>query len=339
MHFFESKAIAPFMIASYRFLCSNAFHLTLCILGGFLCFLPLVLRVSSNFEDSVMKMSIVNGNHFRDSSVASLALALPLALDIIIDLGISLIRRMRVVPTESTSTITSLNCFEKGFCLIGIIIVPLTAFLPKSDGNFGLIFVCCNKCQSFIVGATVMTSFSRCNQDLFSNITTLVFLFMFMFAQTSSTFTLNTSVGDNPSDYNTNLLLAGNHLTMISASIVLVCSIRCLIMLISQARNDSNRLKSAKPNETSRERHSKSHIFFRICWMSVFIVGTVLLIALSNKVGSIEKFNETALVLNTGIYFTFELAITILTMRMVKFDVVKGLVSTYLTSLKFYDIS
>lgn len=328
MHICESKLKSPFLIASYRFLCSNAFHLMLCILGGFLCFLPLALRVSSNFEKSIMRLSLADGNHFRDSSVASLALALPLALDIVIDLGISLIRRMRVIPTESTSIITSLNSFEKALCLIGIIIVPLTAFLPKSDGNFGLIFVCCNKCQSFIVGATVMTSFSRCNHDVFSNVTTVAFLFLFMFAQTSSTFALNASVGENPSDFNNNLLLAGNHLTMIAASIVLICSIRSLIILISQARSESNRLKSAQPNETSRERHSKSHIFFRICWMTVFIVGTVLLIALSNKVGSIEKFNEEALVLNSGIYFTFELAITILTMRMVKFDVVKGLVST-----------
>lgn len=307
-------------------LSSNLLHIAICCLGGLCCFLPLVRNSASNLEDTTLKHSLTTGNSFRDSSVASLALASPLALDILMDVGISLIKRIRVTPTESLTPQTCLNNLEKTLCLIGIIVVPITAFLPDYN-NFALIFVCCNKCQSFVVGATVMTSICRCNRNTWSVISTLTFLLLLIFAQITSTFSLNASVGVNSSDFNGKMVIAADICTMIAVAIILLCSIQSLFYLCRRAYHDMKTVKLIRPNETTSERHSRNYVFFSICWLSIFIVGVVFLVAISQSYGSIIHFNETALLLNSITYLSFELAITILTMRMVKFDVVKGLVS------------
>jgi hypothetical protein len=306
-------------------LSSNLLHVLICCLGGLCCFLPLFGDTPSYLEDTTLKRSLTRGT-FRDSSVASLALASPLALDILMDVGISLIKKIRVIPTEPLTPQTCLNNVEKTLCLVGIIVVPITAFVPDYD-NLALVFVCCNKCQSFVVGATVMTSICRCNKNRWTVISTLTFLLLLIFAQITSTFSLNTSVSSKNNAVNNNLVSAADICTMMAVSLMLLCSVQSLFTLSCQAYNDIKTVKLIRPNETGSERHSRNYVFFSICWLAIFIVGVVFLIAISQSYGSIIYFNETALLLNSITYLSFELAITILTMRMVKFDVVKGLVS------------
>jgi hypothetical protein len=306
-------------------LSSNLLHVLICCLGGLCCFLPLFGDTPSYLEDTTLKRSLTRGT-FRDSSVASLALASPLALDILMDVGISLVKKIRVIPTEPLTPQTCLNNVEKTLCLVGIIVVPITAFVPDYD-NLALVFVCCNKCQSFVVGATVMTSICRCNRNRWTVISTLTFLLLLIFAQITSTFSLNTSVSSKNNAVNNNLVSAADICTMMAVSLMLLCSVQSLFTLSCQAYNDIKTVKLIRPNETGSERHSRNYVFFSICWLAIFIVGVVFLIAISQSYGSIIHFNETALLLNSITYLSFELAITILTMRMVKFDVVKGLVS------------
>ena len=309
---------------------SNALHVSICFLGGFCCFLPLVLRVKSNMEETPLKKSFTNGHYFRDSSVASLALATPLALDIIIDLVITLVRRIRVISTDCVGSQTCLNNMEKFLCLIGIIVVPLTAFLPDDLSNLTLIFICCNKCQSFVVGATVMISICRCNRNLWSVMCTLAFLLLMTFAQITSTFSLNTAMGERHGPINDLMVTASDISTLMAVSVVLAWSFRSLFYLFCQAYRDLRSVELVRPNETSSERHGRTHVFFSICWLSVFVAGITTLVTISRVYGSIENWTGFALLLNNVTYLTFELSITILTMRMVKFDVVKGLVSASL---------
>lgn len=309
-----------------QFLSSNFLHIMICCVGGLCCFLPLYGDTHSFLEDTTLKRSLTQGNSFRDSSVASLALASPLALDILMDVGISLIKKIRVIPTEPLTPQTCLNNVEKTLCLAGIIVVPLAAFVPDYD-NLALVFICCNKCQSFVVGATVMTSICRCNRNRWTVISTLTFLLLLIFAQITSTFSLNTSVSTRNNTVNNNLVSAADICTMMAVSLMLLCSVQSLFTLSCQAYNDVKTVKLIRPNETGSERHSRNYVFFSICWLTIFIVGLVFLIAISQTYGSIIHFNETALLLNSFTYLSFELAITILTMRMTKFDVVKGLVS------------
>jgi hypothetical protein len=312
-----------------QFLSSNFLHVLICCLGGLCCFLPLFGDTPSYLEDTKLKRTLTQGNSFRDSSVASLALASPLALDILMDVGISLIKKIRVIPTEPLTPQTCLNNMEKTLCLLGIIVVPLAAFVPDYN-NLALVFVCCNKCQSFVVGATVMTSICRCNRNRWTVISTLTFLLLLIFAQITSTFSLNTSVSSSNNTFNNNMVAAADVCTMMAVSLMLLCSIQSLFTLSCQAYNDVKSVKLIRPNETGSERHSRNYVFFSICWLAIFVVGVVFLIAISQTYGSIIHFNETALLLNSVTYLSFELAITILTMRMVKFDVVKGLVSSSL---------
>ena len=124
------------------------------------------------------------------------------------------------------------------------------------------------------------------------------------------------------------MVAASDIATLMAVSVVLAWSFHSLFYLFSQAYRDSKSVELVRPNETSSERHGRTHVFFSICWLSVFVAGIIILVVISKVYGSIEKWTGFALLLNNVTYLTFELSITILTMRMVKFDVVKGLVSS-----------
>ena len=305
----------------------NTIHLAICFLGGFCCFLPLIFGVKSNMEETLLRSSLTNGRYFRDSSVASIAMATPLTLEIIIDLVIRLVRRIGIISTDGAKSQTSLNNIEKFLCQIGIIVVPLTAFLPDDLSNLTLIFICCNKCQSFIIGATVMISICRSNRNLWSITWTLTFLLLMTFAQITSTFSLNTAVDERHDPFNNSMVVASNISTFMAVAVLLGWSFHSLFYQFCKS------YREAQPDETNSERHNRSNAIFSMCWLAIIIAGIAYLIAISSVYGSIEKWTGFALLLNNVAYLTLELSITILTMRMVKSDVVKSLVSSLLLSI------
>ena len=100
-----------------RVLSSNVVHLIICAFFGLCCYLPIMMGTKSFLEDTVLHHALINGGDFRDSSIASLALSLPLGIDLILDVINSAMynRKIRIELSR-----TCLNSAEKLILLLGI---------------------------------------------------------------------------------------------------------------------------------------------------------------------------------------------------------------------------
>lgn len=323
-NFYQEKNIPSLtMSAVAAFLSSSNLHVLLCLLGGICCFLPVMTGAPSLIEESILSRSLESGFYYRDTSVALLALAVPLAADIGIDFFILLINGKKAPSNDAICFQCSVCSFQKLTCLIGIVIVPITAYLPGQYSNHALIYVCCNKCRTLIVGSIVMITLSQYIKKYWPVKSTLLFLALLSFGQIGTAFAENTTGIDS----NKKLSLCAKISTLLAAIILVVSSFRCLYEVIHKEYRLAKLEKQILPNATGSERHYWSRILFSLLNLLIFAIVVLLLSVNAAKYDAMRNYTDEALLQSNVAYLIFELAFTIMTMRMIKFDVVRGLVS------------
>ena len=323
-NFYQEKKIPSLtMSVLAAFLSSSNLHVLLCLLGGICCFLPLMTGAPSYIEESILSRSLVSGFYYRDTSVALLALAVPLAADIGIDFFILLIKGRKAPSNDAICFQSSVCSFQKLTCLIGIVIVPITAYLPGHHSNHALIYVCCNKCRTLMVGSIVMISLSQYIKKYWPVKCTLLFIALLSFGQIGTAFAENTTARDS----NKKLSLCAKISTLLAAIILVVSSCRCLYEVIHREYRLAKLEKQILPNATGSERHHMSRILFSSLNLLVFVIVVLILSVNAGKYESMRNYTDEALLQSNVAYLIFELAFTVMTMRMIKFDVVRGLVS------------
>lgn len=310
---FLSSSIIPIMN-------SNMTHVLMCFAGGLLSFLPLLIGLKSNFEDSTLKNSLSSRYYFRDSSMASLALAIPISIDIILDMTTMFAKKRKICAIESQ---ICLNNIEKCVLLIGITSIPLTAFLPYDLPNIGLAFFCCQKFQLVIVAGIVMTSLCRNNKEFWTVSNTIAFHFILGSATSISIFARNASLSNPDDQVRKRLNMACIFFSTAPIVYLIYCNIRWLTEAIRAERKGSARL-------TGSDRQSDSHIFFTMIWVVTTLIGMILQALINGVYLNVDHFDSKALLMNNLIFLCFELSITVFLMRVVKSDVVLGLVSLLL---------
>lgn len=309
---------AEFTSSITRIVNSNLTHVLICFAGGLLSFLPLAIGLTSNLEDSTLKNSLSSGYYFRDSSMASLALAIPISVDIILDVTTLFSKKRKIRGPESQ---ICLNNIEKCMLLIGITSIPLTSYLPYDLPNIGLVFFCCQKFQLVIVAGIVMTSLCRNNKEFWTVANTITFLIILGIATSMSIFARNASLGDPENNVRKGLNLACVFLSLVPIFYLIYCNIRWLTDVIRTERKCS-------PHLTGRDRQSDSHIFFTMIWVITTLIGMILQALINGVYLNVDHFDSKALLMNNLIFLCFELSITVFLMRVVKSDVVHGLVSS-----------
>lgn len=142
---------------------TNGIHCTICYVGGACCLLPILLFPQSNVEDSVLRASLPERT-IRDSSIAVIALAFPLVMDIIADILNSLLNNDKVCK-QTKPLLTNL---EKLLFLIGTIVVPMTSYSQTNSPNWAYMYLCCSQCQKTMAGGAICISLSRYNPQYFN---------------------------------------------------------------------------------------------------------------------------------------------------------------------------
>jgi hypothetical protein len=297
---------------------SNLTHVLICFAGGLLSFLPLVIGLKSNLEDSTLKNSLSSGYYFRDSSMASLALAIPISIDIVLDVTTLFAKKRKICGPESQMC---LNNIEKCLLLIGITSIPLTSFLPYDLPNIGLVFFCCQKFQLVIVAGIVMTSLCRNNKKFWTAPSTITFLIILGSATSMSIFARNASLSRPDDRVRQGLNLACVFTSLAPICYLIYCNIRWLTDVIRTERKCS-------PHVTGMDRKSDSHIFFTTIWVITTLIGMILQALIHGVYLNVDHFDSKALLMNNLIFLCFELSITVFLMRVVKSDVLHGLVSS-----------
>lgn len=311
---------------------SNSFHVSYCFISGLCCLLPLCLGISSNLECRPLRDALSSGQEFKFSCVASIALVIPLFLDVLFDIG-NLVMRVDSQPFKLRGSRTArynfLNLSERLLILMGIAVQPLVVLVPKNTPNLALIFVCFNKCQQNWVGGTIALSLRRYDKEYFSNTFTITSLASFSFGMIGSTFVDNTYARQPVSNSIAFLDLLVFILTIIPCVSFFFNSLRWLILVYYRASQWSKFLffySKTRPAEVTASTDSGDHTYFpmvyTLCGMLVLFLQCVL-IGTSSRV---ENFSTLNLFLSNLPFLVFVTLVSTLSLRMVKFEVVQGLV-------------
>jgi hypothetical protein len=146
---------------------TNLIQMMICFIGGLCCLLPLYLDPISNLEDSPLRAALESGKS-RDSAVASMTLVTPLALDIMTEIFISVIKKGTNSKLQKQNKLILLNTTERLVFLLGIVCIPVTTYFPDNTPKWAYIYVCCQKCQLTLVGGAVFVSLGRYDSDYWS---------------------------------------------------------------------------------------------------------------------------------------------------------------------------
>ena len=279
------------------------------------------------------------GGVYRDSSIIVLALAFPIAIDIIVDIYATVspkLTKRGKVTSGNEVTVCCLNLCEKLICFIGIVIVPITSMATADQLNKTLIFNCAKKCQIVIVGGIIMSSLCRYNRKFWTVYQTLLFLVLLVIGQVISVFIQNSINETSDSDPVAQHLKVTAHVFKFSPIIILLfCNFRWLLAVamskwpLKFGWCKSYLMGNLSVDENCNESnvYTEGHIYFTLVWVITSLFAVIMLSGLALIYGDIHRYNSIPLILNNVIFIFVELSITIFSMRMVKFEVVQTLVS------------
>jgi hypothetical protein len=175
---------------------SDTFYVIFCFFSGLCCFLPLLLGVKSNLEDRPLRESICSSLEFSYSSIASIALVIPLFTDVLFDI-LNLVDqspsavKKRLKSSNRDARYNFLNVAERILILLGVAVLPMLVFVPRTNSSLALTYICCCKCQQSWVGGTVALSLRRYNKEYFSNSFAFIVLLNFGFGLVTGSFVDN----------------------------------------------------------------------------------------------------------------------------------------------------
>ena len=324
---------------------SNSFHITYCFLSGLGCLLPLCLQLQSNIEQKLLRQSLSSTPEFAFTSIASITAVVPLFFDVFLDL-VAVMRSENISspvrgkrskpPTTKPTQFTFLNIPERMLILMGVTILPFVALLPTQTANLGLIYLCCNKCQQCWVGGTVALSLSRYDKEYWSIKSTLISLISFSIGLIGGPFIDNIHAGQNPPGLLITIVDYGIYLfTIIPILLFMVNSIRWLLIVYLKfsswkkyvmCRSDLVALPQIESQPVDAG-NTADHTFFPMIYTLSGISVIVLLSVLIATSSRIDNYSGRDLWLSNLPFLVFVILLSTLSMRLVKFEVVQGLVS------------
>lgn len=137
------------------------------LLGSSLCFIPLFSDELVSFKSSAISHALLSAKG-RDLSIASITLAVPIFMGILTDVITSItIRDMskKIRPHVGRELLTSL---ERLAMTTAILVVSLPAFLDGDTANFVNIWLCMRRSRLLLVAGSVEVSLCRYDENFFS---------------------------------------------------------------------------------------------------------------------------------------------------------------------------
>lgn len=316
-------------------------HLLQCFLSGLCCLLPLWLEMTSNLESRPLRDSLDENPGFRYSCVANVALVVPLMLDTLFDLVTSKWLSFRKGDKKLNNGDSKsprydfLNVYERLLIFLGVLVLPVVGFLPIDTDNLGLIYYCCNKCQQNWVGGAIIVSLCRFDREYWSTNSTLISLFCLSLGLIGSPFVGNKYAGtETPSlefkvfDVMTSLCTVAPCLTFVLNSGRWIIIVYCKAHKWKKILMFTSTLPEHTDNGEVPHSNADDPAFFPMIYT---LCGTILIILLLSMIASaarIENYSCVHLGQNNVPCMVFVILISTLSMRMVKSEVVQGLVSS-----------
>ena len=310
---------------------TNGIQCSIVILGGIGCLLPISMYPTSFVEDCTLRNALPE-QRIRDSSIAVIALVFPLVLDIVTEMINSVISG-RKDEKLLMQTKPLLNNMEKLLFLFGTVIVPMNACLLTNSPRWAYTYLCSQQCQFTFTGGAVCISFCRYNPDYWPVRKTYLILTLLSSGTLMGAFSDNYLLTPPPSPvikyFNTL-----SYFFILSASILLVyCSLRWLTRFIPKFFKSLPLLISKADPCT---KYSKSDVdlqaplLFPIMYVVTTLVAAGCLVLMETVYNGAQNYDTKALYIHNLAFLAYLLFITYGSMRMMKYEVVQGLVSVEL---------
>ena len=333
------------MINMWTTLESNSFHTIFCLISGMCCLLPLYLSMPSNIEDTQLPKSLSSSPGFVHTSFASLTAVIPLFFDVLLDIFSILTTkwaplninssRVRQPHAQKNIRFTFFNIPERLILFAGVIVVPLVAVLPTDTKNLGLIYLCCSKCQKNLLGGVIASFLCRYDKEYWSVKFTLFSLLSFSIGLIGGTFVDNifaSSTSSNRIFLSIDLIVVA--LTIAPCLVMMINSIRWLIIVYfkafswkgfmmcsstDQLLTDSNAIAVSKDLDDT---------FFPMVYIVCVTCLIILILSLSVTTFRVQNYTGRDLSLHNVPVLIFVISLNTLSMRMVKSEILEGMVST-----------
>jgi hypothetical protein len=267
-----------------------------------------------------------------------LSLTIPLIMDNVLDLfNITLIHgdHSGIKAQGSKVDDCSFNGMERVLFIFSMIAVPASLFIPEGYPKATLMLVCLRKCRFIFFAGAICSSFSRKGQ-LFPKPVSLLCEAMYTTAQVLGIFAANTSevVRSGGAFYSTCY-----YITMIFGYLpAVILTAYCAIWMIrvSGAEVRVRRILFRDDNDYASEMlallqdvHPGYYLYYRV----IFILSVILCAGFTTASNLTYKNNyymdDKGLFLDSFPYILFVLWESALSMRFIKFEILRGLVSVY----------
>ena len=315
---------ASSLCTSLRQMSTNVFQLIICILSGVCCLLPLAILPESNIESSLLRASLPARLH-RDSAIAVLTLIVPLLLDITTDMLTSLFAEAKDTEVRRKAKQALLNNMEHLVFLCGTAIIPMTAFISEDNNSWVYIYVCCRQCQLVLTGGAITISLCRYNQEYWPIRVTYFVLVLLLIASTIGAFTNNYLTKDPPSYAVKTLQTTSYCIFLVAAATFTLCSLRWLRMTIPKVINQCPFLRPYRDADVPRPNEC---FLFSAIYVTTSIIAAPSLVLISDIYAGSLNYGVNALFFHNLAFIIYILINTYGSMRMMKYEIVKGLVGT-----------
>ena len=291
------------------------------LVGGFSCLLPLCITKDSSQDPLLL---ILESVRFRDSAIFALCLTLPVILDLILQAVLALLVVEKDAKVKVKMKEALLNTRELLVLYCGILTIPISSFFPTHTHILVSFYVCVRRGRTMFVFGAVVTSLCRYDRDFWPLTRTYCLLFLVFCGTLVGAF----------ADAQENLKSS----TLRSISVVFYAAsgalfsygnIRWLYFALPKLRGTSSCMNRQHSYDTldSNNVSRQSKLVYPLLYATATTLFGVAAVCIARSYPGSEKFSSDAIYWHNLLFLLYFMVVTYLSDKMVKQDVVQGLVS------------
>jgi hypothetical protein len=295
----------------------NLIQVGISFVGGLCCLLPLLCQ-ASNYEGLRLR-SELSSTMYRDSAMMIIALVIPIALDTLADI-VDFFSRKKL---RLHKTGTFFNTNERIVFLCGMLVCPLTVLLSDDTHDLAFIYVCTNKSRLMMSYGVLVASLCRYKKEYWSIRNTYIMLFLMGAGSICGAFFNNMYIKDvtDTKGIPEKIVWLAFCGILTAGFIFFGCSARWLFVVVYP------KVKIFSLTEPHERVKVPDNSYFPLIFNVAAVLSVILIIFLHGYYWGLHTHKSNALFLNNMAYIFYLIAFYFVMIRMVKYEVMQGLVS------------
>jgi hypothetical protein len=306
---------------------TNTAQFLICLLGGIFCLIPLGMSSIVDFTQSPLLFTLTS-LRFRDSAVFAASVTLPLFFEVTFEIISAIMTGKKTGKSKMNVDAVLLNTRERFLLFCGIVTIPMTALLPSNTYHLVNLYMCLRRSRTVFVFGGVVTSLSRYDNNNWPVRKCYLMLISLICGAAIGAFADNYSLLGAPSHLRNlstvfNVCFSG---TFVYCNCMWLCSdiprlFKGFFSISGEGCNTIDTIQNSRG--ISRCPNLISPLVYAT---STTLVGC-LSVAAAMTFGGADKYGADALFLHNLMFIIYLLMIMYISERMLKNEVVRGLVS------------